>query len=439
MKKEEIRELLEDNPNVIYEEEFFDRIKSTSLLEFRRNINFIQDINPTLYLENKVNRYYQTLLNKYDTNTCLFDEYQELLKIFEQKNYKLFEQYHHFNYLVNQDMIIKLEDYMAYSDGKRMASLYLLNETSKKISEIVVDGLFKDTIYNVWINMKEIIRYHNNLGKQEKLIHQNRLNLYQKILEIDKMDNLKKIQLYNELVDKKIYLLFYQDWYRVRKHSYKKMKNVLFRPKEKGNLFCYKESLMKQVPIYELDGQDFFMLVSCRNKYGEVSQARRHCYILISAYNMEVFSKKKFIYGYTDFSIDDIMHVFENDIASSSNFSSNSFTTSFVNRIMTPDEVSCSKGYSEIQMVNKRVDGELKYFFIRKPNYLVVFDEIEERHLMEAMKLNIPIIVIPTSKYKDKLNEGRKRAEQLGNFNFDMILDTYTNGNDMEKEKRARR
>ncbi len=439
MKKEEIRELMEDNPNVIYEEEFFDRIKGTSLLEFRRNINFIQDINPTLYLENKVNRYYQTLLNKYDTNTCLFDEYQELLKIFEQKNYKLFEQYHHFNYLVNRDMIIKLEDYMAYSDGKRMASLYLLNETSKKISEIVVDGLFKDTIYNVWINMKEIIRYYNNLGKQEKLIHQNRLNLYQKILEIDKMDNLKKIQLYNELIDKKIYLLFYQDWYRVRKHSYKKMKNVLFRPKEKGNLFCYKESLMKQVPIYELDGQDFFMLVSCRNKYREVSQARRHCYILISAYNMEVFSKKKFIYGYTDFSIDDIMHVFENDIASSSNFSSNSFTTSFVNRIMTPDEISCSKGYSEIQMVNKRVDGELKYFFIRKPNYLVVFDEIEERHLMEAMKLNIPIIVIPTSKYKDKLNEGRKRGEQLGNFNFDMILDTYTNGNDMEKEKRARR
>ena len=212
--KRRIRELLEDNPNVIYEEEFFDRIKSTSLLEFRRNINFIQDINPTLYLENKVNRYYQTLLNKYDTNTCLFDEYQELLKIFEQKNYKLFEQYHHFNYLVNQDMIIKLEDYMAYSDGKRMASLYLLNETSKKISEIVVDGLFKDTIYNVWINMKEIIRYHNNLGKQENLIHQNRLNLYQKILEIDKMDNLKKIQLYNELVDKKIYLLFYQGFHR---------------------------------------------------------------------------------------------------------------------------------------------------------------------------------------------------------------------------------
>lgn len=439
MKKEEIRELMEDNPNVIYEEEFFDRIKGTSLLEFRRNINFIQDINPTLYLENKVNRYYQTLLNKYDTNTCLFDEYQELLKIFEQKNYELFEQYHHFNYLVNRDMIIKLEDYMAYSDGKRMASLYLLNETSKKISEIVVDGLFKDTIYNVWINMKEIIRYHNNLGKQEKLIHQNRLKLYQKILEIDKMDNLEKIQLYNELIDKKIYLLFYQDWYHVRKHSYKKMKNVLFRPKEKGNLFCYKESLMKQVPIYELDGQDFFMLVSCRNKYEEVSQARRHCYILISAYNMEVFSKKKFIYGYTNFSIDDIMHVFENDIASSSNFSSNSFTTSFVNRIMTPDEISCSKGYSEIQMVNKRVDGELKYFFIRKPNYLVVFDEIEERHLMEAKKLNIPIIVIPTSKYKDKLNEGRKRGEQLRNFNFDMILDTYTNGNDMEKEKRARR
>ena len=30
MKKKEIRELVEDNPNAIYEEEFFDKMKETS-------------------------------------------------------------------------------------------------------------------------------------------------------------------------------------------------------------------------------------------------------------------------------------------------------------------------------------------------------------------------------------------------------------------------
>ena len=123
------------------------------------------------------------------------------------------------------------------------------------------------------------------------------------------------------------------------------------------------KSLKEKVPIYELDGQDFFMLVNCRDEYKSTDIVRRYCYSLISPYNMEVFNNKKFIYGYSDFSLDEIMHVFENDIASSGNFNTNSFTTSFVNRIMTPEEISYSKGYSEIQMVNKRVDSELKNFY----------------------------------------------------------------------------
>ena len=70
------------------------------------------------------------------------------------------------------------------------------------------------------------------------------------------------------------------------------MKNSLFRVKEKGNLFCYQKSLQNQVPIYELNGDDLCMLVSCRKGYTDIDSARRHCYTLISSYNMEVFSKR---------------------------------------------------------------------------------------------------------------------------------------------------
>ena len=141
----------------------------------------------------------------------------------------------------------------------------------------------------------------------------------------------------------------------------------------------------------------------------------------------------------SDFSLDEIMHVFENDIASLGNFNTNSFTTSFVNRIMMPEEISYSKGYSEIQMVNKRMDSELKNFYTRRPNYLVVFDTIEERHLQEAKRLNIPIVVIPISKYKKQIKESEKKCETLDIPKFSIIQDTYTNGNSMEKEKKSRR
>ena len=368
MRKEEIIQTIHDNPDIIYNKSFFDSIKSTSLLQFRRNINLIQDLRPTFYLEQRVDSYYEELLKQYDKKTGLFLDYHNLLKIFQTRKLETLKNYKHHYYLINRTMIIRLEDYLQYQDGKKLAYDYLLKNTSEKISEIVVDGLFRDTIYNVWMNIREMISYHNGLEQHEKFLNQDRLDFYQKILKIDQMNNSDKIQLYHKLKKKNIALLFYQDWYKVRKHSYQKMKNSLFRVKEKGNLFCYQKSLQNQVPIYELNGEDFYMLVSCRNQYSDTDLARRHCYTLISSYNMEVFSKKKFIYGYTDFSLDEVMHVFEDDIASSSTFGTNSFTTSFVNRIMTPEQISYSKGYSEIQMVNKRTEDDPEHFLIRKPN-----------------------------------------------------------------------
>ena len=439
MRKEEIIQTIHENPDVVYQRSFFDLIKSTSLLQFRRNINLVQDLRPTFYLEQKVDSYYEELLKQYDDETELFLEYQNLLKIFQSSNHEALKNYEHDHYLINRAMIIQLEDYLRYQEGEKLAYDYLVKNTREKISEIVVDELFRDTIYNVWINIREMIRYHNGLEQREKFLNQDRLDFYQKILEIDSMSNLDKIQLYHELKKKNIALLFYQDWYKVRKHSYQKMKNSLFRVKEKGNLFCYQKSLQNQVPIYELNGDDFFMLVSCRKGYTDIDSARRHCYTLISSYNMEVFSKRNFIYGYSDFSLDEVMHIFEHDIASSSNFGTNSFTTSFVNRIMTPEQISYSKGYSEIQMVNNRKENDSEYFWIRKPNYLVAFDEIEERHLIEAKKLHIPIVVIPTAKYLDKIRKNSKKQDELGFDKFDMILDTYTNGCEMEKDKKSRR
>lgn len=44
MHEKQIKKAIEENNNIIYRQDFFDEIKSTSLLEFRKNINFIQDL-----------------------------------------------------------------------------------------------------------------------------------------------------------------------------------------------------------------------------------------------------------------------------------------------------------------------------------------------------------------------------------------------------------
>mgnify|MGYP004627376969 CR=1 FL=1 len=439
MREKQIIESIKENKDIIYDKNFFDYIKGTSLLELRKNINLVQDLNPTLYLEEKVDWYYDELLKQYNNKTGLFLEYQKLLNFVKNKDYASLDQYKKYNYFVQRETIIKLEDCIHNQNGLETAYRYLLKNTDEKISEIIVDGLFKDSIYNVWINIKEMLRYLNHLEDKETVLHREKRQFYQKILDIDSLTNEDKIKLYYELKDKNIALSFYQDWYKVRKYSYQRIKNVLFKVKEKSNLFCYQKSLLEKVPIYELDGQDFFMLVNCRSEYTTVDVVRRYCYSLISPYNIEVFNNKKFIYGYSDFSLDEIMHVFEDDIASSGNFKSNSFTTRFVNRIMTPEEISYSKGYSEIQMVNKRMNSDLTTFYTRRPNYLVVFDHIDKRHLIEAKRLNIPIVIIPTSKYLQKAKGREKKCEELDIPEFKIIFDTYTNGSETEKEKRARR
>ena len=66
MKKEVIMQAIHENPDVVYQRSFFDSIKSTSLLQFRRNINLVQYLRPTFYLEQKVDSYYEELLKQYD-------------------------------------------------------------------------------------------------------------------------------------------------------------------------------------------------------------------------------------------------------------------------------------------------------------------------------------------------------------------------------------
>ena len=439
MDKEKFKKMIEENSDIIYDNVFFDSLKSSSLLEFRKNINMIQDISPSLYTEEKVDKYYDELLNEYDNNSKMFKIYNKILDGFKNKDYSFLDSYKDFNYFIDEEMITKLQDYCHYGDRVELAYDYLTKATSQKISEIVVDGLFKDTIYNVWLNMKEVIRYHNGLDDKDKIFSEEKLKFYKEIIWIDQMKNTDKINMYKKLKDKNVALMFYEDWNLLKRHSYNKIKNCLFKIEAKKELLNNEESNKYKIPVYELNGDDFYMMISCRNAYTDIDSIMRHCYSLISSYNMEVFSKRKFIYGYTDFDSTRIFHVFEKDINSSSNFDSNSFTTYYVNRIMEPKQISDSYGYSEIQMLNKKKSDMDNTYEVIKPSYLVVFDKILDKYVKEAERLGIPIVKINTSKYLDKIKEGFNNRFNLGFDRFENVFDIYTNGGNLEDMKKLRR
>ena len=72
MEKGKLKDLIKKNYMFVDSNCFFELLKDSSLLEFRKNIQMLQELNPSLYLEKKVLNYYDTLLNEFDTETSLF-------------------------------------------------------------------------------------------------------------------------------------------------------------------------------------------------------------------------------------------------------------------------------------------------------------------------------------------------------------------------------
>ena len=72
-----------------------------------------------------------------------------------------------------------------------------------------------------------------------------------------------------------------------------------------------------------------------------------------------------------------------------------------IKRIMTSKElVNGSNWYSEIELVN--LQNENKEYNIKKPDFIVVYDEIRDKDIMESKRLNIPIVIIKMTRLKNE-------------------------------------
>ena len=302
---------------------------------------------------------------------------------------------------------------------------FLRNETSKKMSEVVIDGLFQDNIYNVWLNVKEMLRYNNGLDNDKKILDNDKVIFYNSIINFDNLSNINKIICYNSFKNKNINLMFYQDLRMVKDYAYDKIKQELFDINKCSFDYIYKDG----VYVYDMRNLSYTMLVRTQARYRENSHYPRNCYSIISNENTSIFGENdndSFLYGYNGFDNDIVLHMFESD-SYSSGFRENS--SRFVNRIMTAEElVKGSFSYSEIQLVNKKIDGEKHKYSVMKPDFVIVFDVIRDIYVEEAKRLNIPIVIIRKQKLDNKID-----------INFNEDMDSYVESVYKENEHRIRR
>lgn len=390
------------NREILIRDDFFDLLKEANFIEFRKNINSIEKHNDPMIIEKKLNKYYDELIDQYDYNSGMFKEYINILN-----NPNILNNFNDNTFIFDTNMRMLFIDYRCWDDNgytfnnKDRLVQKLKEETSKKLSEIIVDALFADNIYNVWLNIREMLRYNNNLDVENKVIDSEKSAFYEMIFNFNNVSSEDKINLFNKLRDKNISTIFYEDLRRIKDYAYDKIKEDMI------NLIKYESNINKKysdkygINVYDLRNCKYTMMVrTLSSRYREETVNMRDCYSIISDENTNVYGENVIVYGYSSFDNDNIINMLEKDSFSSNNYVSNDVTR-FVNRIMTSREiVNSSNWYSEINIANTS-NGTGKYKAM-KPDFTVSYDKIRDIDIEEAKRLNIPIVVIRKTKLKDK-------------------------------------
>ena len=180
----------------------------------------------------------------------------------------------------------------------------------------------------------------------------------------------------------------------------------------------------------DLRDEKYFMLVRTMNNYYEENAATRAAssYTLISNENTTTFGDDNIIYGYTDFEIDRVEHMFDFDSFSSAfagSLNNSQGTTNNVNQILTADGLANSAGYSEVILKNNI--AALRKFDEMRPKFVVAKNEPTPHDIKAAQLLNIPIVII-------------KEKSLSGHAHFIMDeSERYTNGSYCEEQFQSNR
>lgn len=413
--------------DVIYRDDFLDKFKCSSLTQFRVNVNKFLSNQPSIYFKEKVERYVDNLINDYDVNVGMFKQYQELIENIERLDEREFI-YGNKDFLYNHDVNYKIRDkncirYDA-NDKIQIRSRERLEESLKevsknKLSELVIDRLFEDNIYNVFINIKEMIRFDARLAKEEKVLTEGQIEFYKMILKIDKLEGDKIKKIYDKFKGMNVSLMFYQDLQKMKYKAYDKIKEEMIQPENMEGLEDKELSERYGVPVFDFREKEYVMLARCLGTtFSSNWRNNRDCYTLLSNENSDVFHPDDYVYGYSGFDNDCVLHMFEEDAfsADAQKYSNLSAGSDRVNRLMTSHELATNSGwYSEVQIVNKKNDNERNLFEALRPSFLVAYDEISPKILEEAKRMRVPIFIITNNMKLDLENK----------VSFDKNMDTY--------------
>ena len=311
----------------------------------------------------------------------------------------------------------------------------------EKKSDYIIDYHFEENYYNVMYDLRELLEFYyaGNID-----IPEDRLYLYQQIVNIDMLSSQEKIELHNELKQYNMMEIFYDDMSFARKQVRKAIKDysmvkeelVKFKDEELSNEYS--------VDVYNIEDNPFFAIVKS-NINAEDNLPVGHSYSLVGNGCISVFGTPKYsdtyVYDSSDLNPEQIVHVFPRD--SFTMYRPFSFTDQATNRVeqlMMPDELLYNKRtYNEILILEREkketdIDSRIPKL---KRIALYCVDQITAKDVETAKIHNIGIMLINSKKYNKGIEMPASVYRHLGNDDFNIYMKNGTSY-EIEEHKKNR-
>lgn len=391
--------------------ERFNKIDSVSYRKVIKHLYEFIELPIILELEHQRDTYYDSVIDDAKNDliypySCLYDLYSEPVSDeFVDMKYNLIDSELRFKIDA-----IEREYKLNFNEKKNKLYALLKFETNDNFFDIFVDRFFKDIPYDFYQNLIRMIDYvdKNNVN----LIPNDRLEIYRKIIDFDKLSFTDKIKLYKEMKGYDWEDIFYDDYRAVKNNSYQGIKSSLIGPDELAALKNDNESKLRGVDVFELTGEPFKALVHCTKtekscasdfEWERKGNSDGLCCSLIGDKHLGILRDNNIIVGFfwNQIDVDKIVHSYRSDSYSSYNTSYNQAASNHIVDIMNSDDfLEETIGFNEIiYKTYDSITGENENVY---PGFVMCYDTITEGDELAAKKLGVPIVLVHTKYYKKR-------------------------------------
>lgn len=418
--------------------------KQLNIYEYRfliNDANFCGD--PSI-----LNKYVKMKEEEFITSDNCIEPYKQIVELILNLS-KLdsnTEEYYDIFVELNKKMIMISNDYLEIrkllNKKDYNSAIELINKIiEEKKSDYIIDYHFEENYYNVMYDLRELLDFYyaGNID-----IPEDRLYLYQQILNIDSLSAKEKFELHNKLKKYNMMEVFYDDMSFARKKIREVLKDYAF---VKDELVKYKDNDLSAeygVDVYNINDNPFFAIVKSGIR-AEDNLPVGHSYSLVGNGCISVFgnvnSSNTYVYDASDLNPEQIVHIFpEDSFTMYRPFSFTDNATKRVEQLMMPDELLYNKkSYNEILILEQGksqtdIDSRIPKL---KRIALYCVDKISAKDVEMAKINDIGIMLIDSKKYNKGVELPPNIYRHLAREHFDNYM-KYGGQTEIETHKKNR-